>query len=70
MRHKAAMLARYDQFVATMDRRYQEARAALERGDYVKAQSILAQMGISHARTSMSLRNVLIREGLIGTEDK
>lgn len=65
MRRKAAMLARYDQFVARMTAQYAEAREALERGEYTQAHDILARMGISHARTSMSLRNVLIRSGRI-----
>lgn len=69
MKRKAAMLARYDQFVVTMAQRYEEAREALHRGEYAEAQSILAQMGIAHAKTSMSLRNVLIREGLIGEDN-
>lgn len=59
------MLRRYDQFVDRMTSCYAEVRACLERDDYVGAQRILADMGISHAKTSMSLRNVLVKEGLL-----
>jgi hypothetical protein len=66
---KKPMLKGYDDFVNRMTEGYAQARACLERGDYVGAQRILAQMGISHARTSLSLRNVLIKDGLM-KEDK
>lgn len=62
---KGPMLRRYDQFVDRMASCYAEVRACLERDDYVGAQRILADMGISHAKTSMSLRNVLVKEGLL-----
>lgn len=69
LRRKAAMLRGFDAFMKRINARYREAYAALEKGDYVKAQQILAQLAQSHARTSMNLRGVLIREGLL-EEDK
>lgn len=65
-----AMLRAFDQFSARISSRYAEARKALADGDYVKAQEILANLGISHARTSLSLRNLLVREGLLKEDDK
>lgn len=59
------MLKGYDRFVARMNEGYAQVRACLEQEDYVGAQRILAQMGISHAKTSLSLRNVLIKDGLL-----
>lgn len=67
---KEPMLKAYDQFVARMDECYAQARACLDRDDYVGAQRILAQMGIKHARTSLSLRNVLIKDGLLKEDGK
>ena len=65
-----AMLRAFDAFAGRIADRYADARKALEDGDYVKAQEILAKLGISHARTSMSLRGVLIREGLLTEDDR
>jgi len=64
------MLVAFDAFSARIMARYAEARQALAEGDYVKAQEILAKLGISHARTSMSLRGVLVREGLLEEDNK
>lgn len=65
----AAMLAGYDRFVARMNELFAEARASLVAGHYDEAYATLARMSQSHARTSMSLRNVLVRNGLV-EEDK
>jgi hypothetical protein len=70
VRHKAALLVRFDRFVENMTKCYAEVRACLERDDYVGAQRILAQMGVRHAKTSLSLRNVLIKNGDLNPEDK
>lgn len=69
-RKKAAMMKGFEAFMDRIEARYREAYAALERGEYVEAQRILAQLAQSHARTSMSLRGVLIREGLLKEDDK
>lgn len=69
-RKKAAMMRGFQAFINRINTRYQEAYAALARGDYVEAQRILAQLAQSHAKTSMSLRGVLIREGLLREDDK
>lgn len=67
---KAAMLAGFDNFTQRVMDRYAEARAALEQDDYVGAQRILAGLATSHAKTSLSLRNVLIQDGVIGDNVK
>ena len=69
-RKEKAMLVAFDAFTARIAERYAEARQAMVEGDYVKAQVILARLGMSHAKTSMSLRGVLIREGLLMEDDK
>lgn len=65
MKYKRQMLQRYDQFVVRMFQEYSAARAALDEGNYVAAHAILARIGLSHAKTSMSLRNVLVKDGLL-----
>lgn len=67
---KVAMLRAYDAFTARITQRYADARACLEADDYVGAQDILASLTTSHARTSLSLRNVLIRDGLMEDDSK
>jgi hypothetical protein len=57
------MMEGFDAFVARINLRYAEARACLDRGDYVEAHRILARITQSHAKTSVSLRNVLIKQG-------
>lgn len=59
------MLAAFDSFVARIAARYQEARELMAQGKYAEAHQILATLATSHARTSMSLRNVLVRNGLL-----
>lgn len=64
------MLRDFDAFIESVVKRYAEARECLENGEYRKAQEILARLSTSHARTSLSLRNVLVRDGLLPEEDK
>lgn len=66
---KARMLKGFDLFIDRITDRYQEARNCIEQGNYVEAQRILASLATSHARTSMSLRNFMIRKGFL-PEDK
>lgn len=68
-KHRAMMRA-FDAFIARIQGQYAEAREKLDEGDYVEAQRILARLAVSHARTSMSLRGLLIRQGLLTEEDK
>lgn len=65
---QAAMLKAFDAFAARIAERYAEARAFLAAGKYEEAQAILAQLTMSHAKTSLSLRNVLVRDGVIKEE--
>jgi hypothetical protein len=65
-----AMLEAFDAFTHRITLRYAEARACLVKGDYVQAQQIMARLSTSHARTSLSLRNVLIKDGLLPEDEK
>jgi hypothetical protein len=69
-RKHQAMLRAFDAFSIRITERYAEARAFLAAGKYVEAQSVLASLAQSHARTSMSLRGVLVREGLLEEDNK
>lgn len=68
-KHKAAMLRGFDRFVSGVNAAYAQARAALERDDYIDAQRILAGIAVRHAKASLSLRNVLVKNGKL-EEDK
>ena len=68
--NKKAMLKGFDVFTDRIAERYKEVREALEVDDYAKAQQILASLGVIHARTSLSLRNYMVREGLLKEEDQ
>lgn len=59
------MMQGFDKFAARMAWRYNEVRDCLDAGRYEEAQILLAAIAISHAKTSLSLRNVLIKEGLV-----
>jgi hypothetical protein len=61
-RHRA-MMSGFDKFAARMAKRYDEVRDCLNAGRYEEAQALLADIATSHARTSLSLRNVLIKDG-------
>jgi len=69
-RKKALMMKNFEAFMRRIEDKYRQAYLALELDDYVGAQQILAQLAQSHARTSMSLRGVLVREGLIEEDNK
>lgn len=55
------MLEAFDKFKAQIDGAYIVVRGLLEDGDYVQAQAVLARIGQTHARTSLSMRNYLIK---------
>lgn len=59
------MLEAFAKFASRISNQYDNALAALERDDYVEAHRILSALAISHAKTSLSLRNQLVREGLL-----
>jgi hypothetical protein len=69
-RKHEAMLKAFDAFSNRITERYAEARAYLAAGKYVEAQSVLAGLAQSHAKTSMSLRGVLVKEGLLEEDNK
>ena len=64
-----AMLSAFDKFKAQIDDAYAEARDALEAGQFEQAQAILAQLAQTHARTSLSLRNYLIKRGKLRADE-
>lgn len=64
------MLRGFDRFTARIAERYDEARACLDADKYEEAQAILASLTTSHAKTSLSLRSLLIREGLLEDDSK
>lgn len=57
------MLAAFDKFKAQIDGAYLIVRQLLDDGDLVGAQALLARIGQTHAKTSLSLRNYLIKTG-------
>jgi hypothetical protein len=62
---KAQMLAAFEKFAARISGEYERALDALERDDYVTAHRVLSALTISHAKTSLSLRNQLVKDGLL-----
>jgi hypothetical protein len=68
-KHRAMMKA-FDAFSQRIQAKYEEAREALETGDDLKAYQILADIAKSHAKTSLSLRNVLVRDGKLNGDDR
>lgn len=58
------LLSAFDKFVSQVNDAYATAREHLDAGRYSACQQVLAQIAQSHARTSLSLRNVLVRRGL------
>lgn len=68
MKRHAAMMVAFDRFSSRMAKRYSEVRDCLAAERYEEAHILLVDIGTSHARTSLSLRNVLIREGKVKDE--
>lgn len=64
------MLKAFDAFAERIAGHYAEARRCLDEGKYEEAHAILARLTTSHARTSLSLRNVLVRDGVMKEDDK
>lgn len=63
MKRHAVMLEAFDAFSSRMARRYEQVRDCLTHHRYEEAQQLLAEIALSHAKTSLSLRNVLIKDG-------
>lgn len=59
------MMEGFDKFSDRIDRRYQEVRDCLNARRFEEAHQLLTGIAITHAHTSLSLRNLLIREGLL-----
>lgn len=70
IKNKTAMMKGFDKFSARMAKRYDEVRDCLEAGRYEEAQLLLSDIAVSHARTSLSLRNVLVKNGVIKEDGK
>lgn len=62
------ILTAFDRFKQQIDDAYTLVRQQLEQGQFDNAQKTLAKITQTHARTSLSLRNVLIKRGLIQGE--
>jgi hypothetical protein len=57
------MLRGFDKFSDRMAQRYSEVRDCLAAGRYEEAHVLLASIAVSHAKTSLSLRSMLIKAG-------
>lgn len=68
MKQYLAMMDGFDKFSARMAKRYAEVRDCLETERYEEAYQLLSDIGISHARTALSLRNVLVKQGKLPEE--
>lgn len=58
-----AMLRGFDRFSDRMAQRYAQVRDCLAAGRFEEAHVLLIDIAVSHAKTSMSLRNVLVKQG-------
>lgn len=63
------MLPAFDKFVAKIDESYALVRQLLATGRYNEAYTMLARINGVHARTSVSLRSVCIRRGLMKDDE-
>lgn len=57
------MMEGFDKFSHRMAQRYSEVRDCLSAERYEEAYSLLTDIATSHARTSLSLRNMLVKDG-------
>lgn len=62
-------LAAYDKFKDAIDAAYADVRTALAEHRYKDAQQGLARIAQVHARTSVSMRNYLIKHNLTKGDD-
>lgn len=70
IKNREAMLKGFDAFSERMASRYSEVRDCLRAGRYEEAQVLLSDIALSHAKTSLSLRNVLVKNGVIKENGK
>lgn len=63
------ILPAFDRFTGQIMEQYALARAHLEAGRWEAAQLVLANLATTHARTSLSLRNVLVKRGFTKGDD-
>lgn len=70
IKNKTAMLKGFDRFSERMAQRYSEVRDCLQAERYEEAQLLLSDIAVSHARTSLSLRNVLVKHGVLKENSK
>jgi hypothetical protein len=67
---RAEMLRAFSEFSARITAAYDQTAELLRDGDYVAAHEILSELAQSHAKTSLSLRNLLVKEGLMEDQRK
>lgn len=58
-----AMLRGFDKFSDRMAQRYSHVRDCLAAERYEEAHMLLSDIAVSHAKTSLSLRNLLVKKG-------
>lgn len=59
----------YDKFKGQIDAAYAEVREYLAAGRYREANDALAKIAVVHAKTSLSMRNYLVKHGLIEEDE-
>lgn len=69
MRTDPRMLEAFDRFREQISDAYRTAQEQLKEGKYNEAHSTLAHIAQVHAKTALSLRNVLIRRGLVEDDE-
>lgn len=62
-RKKMQMMRAFNAFTTRISQRYDDVAQALLDEDYERAMELLIALGRSHAKTSLSLRNALVRDG-------
>lgn len=63
------LIQAFDTFKRVIDAAYAKAREQLADGDWDGTQRTLAAIAQTHARTSVSLRNLLIKRGMLAGEE-
>jgi hypothetical protein len=69
MSEQEKLIQAFDKFRSQIDAAYDQARICLLNGQLTEAQAMLAKIAQVHAKTSLSMRAYLIRNGLLPTED-
>lgn len=63
LKQQREMMAAFDKFSARITIRYGHVRDCLTANRFEEAQILLSDIAASHARTSLSLRNLLVKHG-------